>query len=113
MLVTAGAMAVGVAAERVVGGGVSIAEAEGGNTEGRFPPPDSSQVKRKNMNISTIVENYLFNDDLKCRHGLSLLIQLDNGPTILFDSGPDDAILFNMAVLEHSFEEIDFIVISH
>lgn len=114
VLITAGAMAVGVAAERVVGGGVSIAEAKGGNTEGRsLPTPDSSPVKRKKMVISTLVENFLFNDDLKCRHGLSLLIQLDNGPTILFDSGPDDALLFNMAVLKHSFEEIDFIVISH
>lgn len=69
VLATAEAMAVGIAAERVVGGGVSIAGAKGGNTEGRFPPADSSQVKRKNMIISTIVENCLFNDDLKCRHG--------------------------------------------
>ena len=114
VLVTAGAMAVGVAAEHIVGGDVSIAEARGGNAgSGPFPTPDSSPAKRKHMVISTIVENYLFNDDLKCRHGLSLLIQLDNGPTVLFDAGPDDALLFNMSVLKHPFEEIDFIIISH
>lgn len=65
------------------------------------------------MIITTLVENHLLNDDLKSRHGLSLLIQLDNGPTVLFDAGPDDAVLYNMSVLNHPPEEIDFIIISH
>jgi 7,8-dihydropterin-6-yl-methyl-4-(beta-D-ribofuranosyl)aminobenzene 5'-phosphate synthase len=65
------------------------------------------------MIITTLVENYTYNDNLKSRHGFALLIQLDNGPTVLFDTGPDDAILFNMAALKLSPEEIDFIVVSH
>ena len=67
------------------------------------------------MEITTLVENYLYeekNERLKPQHGLSLYIELEN-KVILFDAGKDDLFYENSKVLGKDIEKVDYLVLSH
>lgn len=65
---------------------------------------------------NTIDENILNKDDgcneLKCEHGLSLLIEFD-GKKILLDAGSSEAFFDNAVNMGADFGEIDIAVLSH
>ena len=64
------------------------------------------------MEIITLVENLVYNKDLKGEHGLSFLIKIDNYK-ILFDVGQTGLILENAKLLEENLKDIDFVILSH
>jgi len=64
------------------------------------------------MEIITLVENLVYNKDLKGEHGLSFLIKIDNYK-ILFDVGQTGLILENAKLLEENLDNIDFVILSH
>lgn len=64
------------------------------------------------MEIITLVENLVYNKDLKGEHGLSFLIKIDNYK-ILFDVGQTGLILENAKLLEENLDDIDFVILSH
>jgi len=64
------------------------------------------------MEIITLVENLVYNKDLKGEHGLSFLIKMKNCK-ILFDLGQTGLILENAKLLEENLDDIDFVILSH
>ena len=64
------------------------------------------------MEIITLVENLVYNKDLKGEHGLSFLIKMKNCK-ILFDLGQTGLILENAKLLEENLDYIDFVILSH
>ena len=64
------------------------------------------------MEIHVLVENSSANENIKGRHGLSLLIKTDN-KSILYDFGPKNSLSKNADNLSVSLEDIDFAVLSH
>lgn len=64
------------------------------------------------MKITALVENTTKNPALKERHGLSLYIETTDR-RMLFDLGPDDALLDNAAALGVNLRDVDTAVISH
>jgi len=64
------------------------------------------------MKTITLVENTANDKSLKPKHGLSVYIETPNHK-ILFDLGPDDALVHNANKLGVDLTEIDTVVISH
>jgi len=66
------------------------------------------------MKITIIYDNTLFQNDLKSDWGFSCLVELENTPKILFDTGSNGStLLFNMRRLGIDPSSIDEIFISH
>jgi 7,8-dihydropterin-6-yl-methyl-4-(beta-D-ribofuranosyl)aminobenzene 5'-phosphate synthase len=66
------------------------------------------------MKLTILYDNTLYNNNLKEDWGFSCLIEIRNGPVILFDTGADGFILKqNMEKLQINPEKIDIIFISH
>ena len=64
------------------------------------------------MRITVLNDNRIEDKELKCEHGLSLIIET-NDSKILFDAGQSDIFLQNAYKLEESLTDIDAIVLSH
>lgn len=64
------------------------------------------------MKIITLVENRKSNEELICKHGLSIYIEV-GFKKILFDLGPDDSFYLNAKKLGIKVKDIDYLVISH
>lgn len=64
------------------------------------------------MRITVLNDNRIDCDELKCEHGLSLLIETSESK-ILFDAGQSDIFLNNSKKLGESLNDIDAIVLSH
>lgn len=67
----------------------------------------------KNLKITVIYDNYIYNNELESSWGFSCLIS-GGEKNILFDTGEDGSILLsNMRKLGINPEEIDLVVLSH
>ncbi len=64
------------------------------------------------MEITVLMENLVYNQNLCGEHGLSLLIKHE-GIKILFDTGQSEKTICNAIELGEDLREIDYIVISH
>jgi 7,8-dihydropterin-6-yl-methyl-4-(beta-D-ribofuranosyl)aminobenzene 5'-phosphate synthase len=66
------------------------------------------------VKITIIYDNKAYKEDLKADWGFSCLVEVENAPKILFDTGADGSILlFNMKKLNIDPHSIDEIFISH
>jgi len=66
------------------------------------------------VKITIIYDNTVFRKDLQADWGFSALVEQENTPKILFDTGADGKILLdNMEKLEIDPEKIGFVFISH
>jgi 7,8-dihydropterin-6-yl-methyl-4-(beta-D-ribofuranosyl)aminobenzene 5'-phosphate synthase len=65
------------------------------------------------MRIVVLVENLTYERSLVAEHGLSILIEDDDGQTVLFDTGQTEAILHNAVHLGCDLRKITQVVISH
>ena len=70
-----------------------------------------AENKNKNINIQILVDNEA-RDGLKAEHGFSLWLEVD-GQNILFDTGQEDALLYNAGQLHIDLEKADTLVLSH
>lgn len=64
------------------------------------------------IHITTLVENCVYDKELKGEHGLSLFVET-NSHRFLFDTGASDLLLSNANVLGIDLRTIDFVVLSH
>jgi 7,8-dihydropterin-6-yl-methyl-4-(beta-D-ribofuranosyl)aminobenzene 5'-phosphate synthase len=64
------------------------------------------------MKVITLLENRTISKDYKCKHGLSLYIEVSNHK-ILFDTGTDESFAYNAGKLGVDLEDIDIAIISH
>lgn len=64
------------------------------------------------MEATLLVDNEAANDVLRSEHGLSFLVETDDG-SVLFDTGQTDAWLHNMVALGRAPEAIKVVTISH
>lgn len=64
------------------------------------------------MRITVLMEDTSCRADLRCEHGLSLLIETA-GKTILFDAGQSGAFADNAGKLGIDLKQVDFAVLSH
>ncbi|WP_319643519.1 MBL fold metallo-hydrolase [Methanovulcanius yangii] len=66
------------------------------------------------MKITIIYDNTAFRKDLRADWGFSALVEVENAPKILFDTGADWSILLgNMEKMEIDPASIDEVFISH
>lgn len=69
-----------------------------------------------NVSVTVLVENKTKRTPFGAigRHGLSLLIEFDDGFKILYDTGPNwETLLHNALLLDKNLKDVDMIVISH
>ncbi len=64
------------------------------------------------MEITTLIDNVVYGNNLTGEHGLSLLIKLD-GFTILFDTGQSGQFIRNAMTLSVDIKSVDVVIISH
>ena len=64
------------------------------------------------MRVTIIIENTTIREDLAAEHGLSMLVETDNG-TVLFDAGQTEAAAENLRILGCNDKAPDAVVISH
>ncbi len=64
------------------------------------------------MRITTLLENRSISKEYKCKHGLSLHIEIPNHK-ILFDTGADESFIQNAEKLGIKLEDVDIVIISH
>jgi 7,8-dihydropterin-6-yl-methyl-4-(beta-D-ribofuranosyl)aminobenzene 5'-phosphate synthase len=64
------------------------------------------------MRVSTLLENSSISNTFRNAHGLSLLIECAN-QKILFDTGPDNSLIYNAKSLNEDLTEVAHIVLSH
>lgn len=64
------------------------------------------------MEIVTLIENLVYEKNLKGEHGLSFLIKTDDFK-ILFDTGQTGAVTDNAKLLGENLEDVDYIILSH
>lgn len=67
---------------------------------------------KKDIRITVLIENTVFNAGLKAEHGLSLWIEYGD-KKILFDTGQSDLILQNARTLGIDLAQTDIIILSH
>ena len=66
------------------------------------------------MRITIITDNTVYNKELRSEWGFSALIELENVPKILFDTGATgEVLLHNMKKLNIEPQEIEYVFISH
>ena len=66
------------------------------------------------MKITIISDNTIYNKELRSEWGFSCLVEIENLPKILFDTGASGEVLLgNMEKLKIRSEEITVIFISH
>lgn len=66
------------------------------------------------FSVTLLYDNTSMHPDCIADWGFSCLVEGDGLPTVLFDTGADDAILLhNMDALHRSPKEVDMVVISH
>lgn len=64
------------------------------------------------MRVTLLVDNEAASNALRSEHGLSFLVETDNG-SVMLDTGQSDAWLHNLIALGHEPEAIKAIAISH
>ncbi len=62
--------------------------------------------------ITVLVENCVYQHKLRGEHGLSLLVESDNGK-ILFDTGSSDLFAHNARLMGIDLAEVDYLILSH
>lgn len=66
------------------------------------------------MKITIISDNTVYKKDLKSEWGFSALVEVENLPKILFDTGASDSVLlYNMEKLNIDPKNIECVIISH
>lgn len=65
------------------------------------------------MDLTVLIENLVYSQDLKGEHGLSFYIKTDDGINILFDTGQTGDFVFNARKLGVDLKTIDYVVLSH
>ena len=66
------------------------------------------------MRITIIYDNVVYKEGLQDDWGFSCLVEIENTPTILFDTGANGSyLLYNMAKLHIDPNSIDEVFISH
>ena len=74
----------------------------------------SGGLRRIKMKITIVYDNEAYKKDLKADWGFSCLVEIENTPKILFDTGANGSILlYNMKKLDIDPTIIDEIFISH
>lgn len=64
------------------------------------------------MKIINLLENSSIANNIKCEHGLSMLVQTENY-TILYDVGQSDKFVDNAAQLGVDLSDVDYVILSH
>lgn len=63
------------------------------------------------MRVTLVIDN-LAEDELRSEHGLSILVESEQG-SVLFDTGQTDAVAANLHALEADFSKIQAVALSH
>lgn len=65
------------------------------------------------MKVTSLIDNIGLKEGIPTEHGLSLLIELENGKAVLFDTGQSGLFALNATTLGLTVNDVDAAVISH